>query len=89
MKIKLIANRDNGYEESYKFFEIHKEYLKLTESVGPNSEFYSDDEEVNQMEEEVRNSYKEFSDEDFIEDANEKPEIGLIDDDYESLLNSM
>lgn len=54
MKIKVIANRDNGYEESYKFYNMHKDYFRLTEEVGHNSEFYSDDVAVSRLEEEVR-----------------------------------
>jgi len=75
MKIKVIANRDNGYEESYKFYTMHKDYFRLSEENGLNSEFYSDDEETNKLEDEVRNSY--------TTDSSQK-EI-----DYDSLLESM
>jgi replicative DNA helicase len=61
MKIKLIVNRDNGYEESYKFFDMKKDYMRLDESVGENSEYYSDDEEIGKMESELRDSYKNIS----------------------------
>ncbi len=61
MKIKLIANRDNGYEESYKFYDMKKDYMRLEESVGENSEYYSDDEEIGRMENELRDSYKTIS----------------------------
>lgn len=57
MKIKVIANRDNGYEESYKFYAMSKDYFRLTEEVGQASEFYSDDEEVNKMQDELRSEY--------------------------------
>jgi hypothetical protein len=62
MKIKLIANRDNGYEESYKFYDMKKDYMRLDESVGENSEYYSDDQEIGRMENELRDSYKSISD---------------------------
>ena len=58
MKIKLIANRDNGYEESYKFYDMKKEYMRLDESHGENSEYYSEDEDIHKMENELRDSYK-------------------------------
>lgn len=61
MKIKVIANRDNGYEESYKFYTMFKDYFRLTEETGLNSEFYSDDEEVNRLEDEMRNEYSTIS----------------------------
>jgi len=61
MKIKLIANRDNGYEESYKFFDMKRDFMRLDESVGENSEYYSDDEEVGRMENELRDSYKNLN----------------------------
>jgi replicative DNA helicase len=57
MKIKVIANRDNGYEESYKFYTMHRDYFRLTEESGPNSEFYSDDEEVSKMQDQLRDEY--------------------------------
>jgi replicative DNA helicase len=59
MKIKVIANRDNGYEESYKFYTMDKDYFRLVEENGINSEFYSDDEVSNQLADEVRNELYE------------------------------
>ena len=82
MKIKVIANRDNGYEESYKFYTMAKDYFRLTEEVGLNSEFYSDDEEVNRLQDEMRNEYSNIS---------EEPTIKTIssDEDYDALFNSI
>ena len=83
MKIKVIANRDNGYEESYKFYTMHKDYFRLSEEVGPNSEFYSDDEEVTRMADELRNEYQEL---------NSQPEVSenpVIEDDYDALFDSL
>ena len=54
MKINVIANRDDGYEGSYKFFQMKTDYFRLTEEIGINSEYYSDDEEIGQLEEEIR-----------------------------------
>jgi replicative DNA helicase len=82
MKIKVIANRDNGYEESYKFYTMAKDYFRLTEEAGLNSEFYSDDEEVNRLQDEMRNEYSNIS---------EEPTIKTIgsDEDYDALFNSI
>ncbi len=84
MKIKVIANRDNGYEESYKFYTMHKDYFRLSEEVGQNSEFYSDDEEVSRMADELRSEYSEIT--------NASPSFvneNLIEDDYDALFNSI
>jgi replicative DNA helicase len=82
MKIKIIANRDNGYEESYKFYAMVKDYFRLTEEVGQNSEFYSDDAEVNKMQDELRTEYSEIS---------AKPEKSTVisEEDYDALFNSI
>lgn len=80
MKIKIIANRDNGYEESYKFYTMVKDYFRLSEEVGPNSEFYSDDEEVNKMQDELRNEYS---------DIDAKQDTPQVEDDYDALFNSI
>ncbi|CAB4159044.1 DnaB Replicative DNA helicase [uncultured Caudovirales phage] len=79
MKIKVIANRDNGYEESYKFYTMNKDFFRLTEEVGLNSEFYSDDEEVTRMADELRNEYTEAS----------QTLVNPTEDDYDALFNSM
>jgi replicative DNA helicase len=83
MKIKSIANRDNGYEESYKFYTMNKDFFRLTEEVGPNSEFYSDDEEITRMADELRSEYS---------DINTSPVSNtttLVDDDYDKLFNAI
>ena len=83
MKIKVIANRDNGYEESYKFYTMHKDYFRLSEEVGPNSEFYSDDEEVTRLADELRSEYQELS------STPKVSEDTVIEDDYDALFNSL
>jgi len=82
MKIKVIANRDNGYEESYKFYTMLKDYFRLTEEVGLNSEFYSDDEEVNQLEDEMRTEYSTIS-------TNSKIDANDTEEDYDALFQSI
>ena len=84
MKIKVIANRDNGYEESYKFYTMHKDYFRLSEEVGQSSEFYSDDEEVSRMADELRSEYSELN-----KEVIEKPIDVIIEDDYDALFNSI
>lgn len=79
MKIKVIANRDNGYEESYKFFTMNKDYFKLVEEIGQGSEFYSDDEAANDLAEEVRNELSEA--------RNNSSTFGLSNDSYEGLFD--
>ena len=91
MKIKVIANRDNGYEESYKFYSMHKDFFRLVEEVGANSEFYSDDEEVNKMQDELRSEYSGIT-----TGETQKPSVPqkveenfAPDDDYDALFNSI
>lgn len=92
MKIKLIANRDNGYEESYKFFDMKKDYMRLDESVGENSEYYSDDEEIGRMENELRNSYKTISPSSSLVNSTEIIESNFTDsnsNNYDDLLSQI
>jgi len=89
MKIKLIANRDNGYEESYKFYDMKKDFMRLDESVGENSEYYSDDDEAGNMETELRDSYKNISpNENFGLNGNTQT-IDAQKDDYSDLLSQI
>lgn len=60
MKIKVIANRDNGYEESYMIFKIDYRFMKLQQQLGEGYEYYSDDDMVSEMEEKVKESYKRY-----------------------------
>jgi replicative DNA helicase len=81
MKVKVIANRDNGYEESYKFYTMVKEFFRLSEEVGANSEFYSDDEEVSKLADEVRNEHSQL---------NQRVEPApSAEEDYDALFNSI
>ena len=87
MKIKLIANRDNGYEESYKFFDMKKDFMRLDESVGENSEYYSDDEELGKMENDLRDSYKSLNPQSNTPDD---PNVNVVDSsDYTDLLSQI
>jgi hypothetical protein len=57
MKIKLIANRDGGYTESFKMYRMSYEYAKLTEENDPASEYYSDDDDTQSLENQMRTQY--------------------------------
>jgi len=57
MKIKLIANRDGGYNESFKMYRMSYEFAKLIEETDPASEFYSDDDDTQSLENQMRNQY--------------------------------
>jgi replicative DNA helicase len=80
MKIKVIANRDSGYEESYKFFTMVKDFFRLTEEVGANSEFYSDDEEVSKIADDVRNEHTQL---------NQTASSQIAEEDYDALFSSI
>jgi replicative DNA helicase len=83
MKIKVIANRDNGYEESYKFYAMEKDYFRLSEEMGMNSEYYSDDDNANALQDQVREDLKA---------ATVPIEAGastVSDDDYDDLFNQI
>lgn len=58
MKIKLIANRDGGYTESFKMYRMSYEYSKLTEETDPASQFYSDDDDTISLESQMRAQYE-------------------------------
>jgi len=57
MKIKLVVNRDGGYNESFKMFRMSYEYAKLIEETDPASEFYSDDDDTMSLENQMRSQY--------------------------------
>jgi hypothetical protein len=59
-----------------------KDYFRLTEEVGLNSEFYSDDEEVNQLEDEMRTEYSTIS-------TNSKIDATDTEEDYDALFQSI
>ena len=80
MKIKVIANRDNGYEESYKFYTMNKDFFKLTEETGISSEFYSDDEAANQLADQVRSE---------LTQAQTNSSNFGVDQSYDDLFNSI
>lgn len=86
MKIKVIANRDNGFEESYKFYAMEKDYFRLTEERGMNSEYYSDDDVANTLQDQVREEYNTITVKS-NEESNDSSE--MADDEYEALFNSI
>lgn len=58
--IKNIANRDEGYMESYKVYHKVMDYFRIREAVGPDSEYWSD--EPDTLEKEVVETYKDLKD---------------------------
>lgn len=85
MKIKVIANRDNGYEESYKFYAMEKDYFRLTEENGMNSEYYSDDDVAQTLAEQVREEHNQLSGV-----ANDTTSTGSMpDEDYDKLFEQI
>jgi len=61
MKIKLIANRDGGYTESFKMYRMDYDYARLVEETDPASQYYSDDDDTISLENEMRNQYQSHS----------------------------
>lgn len=61
MKIKLIANRDGGYNESFKMFRLNYEYARMIEETDPASEYYSDDDDTQSLENQMRTQYQTIS----------------------------
>lgn len=85
MKIKVIANRDNGFEESYKFYAMEKDYFRLSEERGMNSEYYSDDDVANTLQDQVREEYNTIT----VKSSNDSTAVEMGDDEYEALFNSI
>jgi len=98
MKIKVIANRDNGYEESYKFYAMNKDHFRLEEEDGMNSEYYSDDDAANSIVDEVRAEMNNATRSQLTalteattqtEPYNLTSTSNMPDDDYDALFNSI
>lgn len=85
MKIKVIANRDNGFEESYKFYAMEKDYFRLSEERGMNSEYYSDDDIANSLQDQIREEYNTITPSPDVKEAN----APMADDEYDALFNSI
>jgi len=97
MKIKVIANRDNGYEESYKFYAMNKDHFRLEEESGMNSEYYSDDDNANMIADEVRaemrNITQTSNSQNLVglesDSSNNQSTSQMNDQDYDDLFNSI
>lgn len=57
MKIKVIANRDGGYTESYKRYDVIYDYSRLVELTGPADHYYSDEDQTADIEAEMHSQY--------------------------------
>jgi hypothetical protein len=61
---------------------MHKEYFRLSEEVGTNSEFYSDDEEASKLADSLRDEYSNLED-------STTPSSPKTDEDYDDLFNQI
>jgi len=57
IKIKVIANRDEGYTESFKMYRMYYDFSRLVEETDPASEYYSDDDDISSIEDDLRQQY--------------------------------
>ena len=57
IKIKVIANRDEGYTESFKMYRMNYDFSRLVEETDPASEYYSDDDDISSIEDDLRLQY--------------------------------
>jgi len=57
IKIKVIANRDEGYTESFKMYRMNYDFSRLVEETDPASEYYSDDDDISAIEDDLRLQY--------------------------------
>jgi len=57
IKIKVIANRDEGYTESFKMYRMFYDFSRLVEETDPASEYYSDDDDISSIEDDLRLQY--------------------------------
>ena len=57
IKIKVIANRDEGYTESFKMYRMFYDFSRLVEETDPASEYYSDDDDISAIEDDLRLQY--------------------------------
>jgi replicative DNA helicase len=68
MKIKVIANRDGGYTESYQRYDLVYDYARMTELTGPADTYYSDEDQAADLKQEMLSQYTQVnsnSDSDF------------------------
>jgi hypothetical protein len=63
---------------------MDKEYFRLVEERGTNSEYYSDDDIANQLQDQIKEEYQTIT---IKSDNSAKPSIA--DDEYEELFNSI
>lgn len=62
IKMKNLANRDEGYMDSHKIYRKVKDYFRIVEDTNPGSEFWTDDDGDDLAEEHMR-QYTHSSDE--------------------------
>jgi hypothetical protein len=91
MKIKLIANRDGGYTESFKMYRMDYDYARLVEETDPASQYYSDDDDTISLENEMRNQYQSHSSQNGIQPitATTLPPVPAGVSPHDDILNSI
>ena len=92
MKIKLIANRDGGYTESFKMYRMDYDYARLVEETDPASQYYSDDDDTGSLENEMRNQYQSHSSqngEQTITQMTTTPPLTAVVSSHDDILNSI
>jgi len=61
MKINVIVNRDDGFEGSYRSFYIDYVYNRLNERLEAGTEFYSEEEDLSDLEAVLNEEYEKIS----------------------------
>lgn len=61
MKIKVIANRDGGYTESYQRYNLDYDHSRLVELSGLGDYFYSDEDSAADLKEEMVTQYNNLT----------------------------
>lgn len=57
MKFSVIVNRDDGFEGSYKVYNIEWKYNRLVEKTDVGSEFYSEEEDLSDLQKTLDEEY--------------------------------
>lgn len=78
MKIKVIANRDGGFTESYQIYELNYDFARMTECTGAADVYYSDEDQAADLKQEMNQQYSNvgtLDDADFGMDFGDKPPV--------------
>jgi len=67
MKINVIVNRDDGYEGSFRAFNMDYVYNRLIERPENGTEFYSEEEDISDLEAVLNEEYQKLTENNIIE----------------------